>query len=148
MPFHIGWYVEQQVIYARLEGDLTPEEYQACLRASAAMLQTVHEGQVHILNDVAQIRRMPNLFETIRSVPKTPQPQMGWMLTIGESNTLRRFWSDLFARIAPIRYRRFETVDQALEFLRQEDSHIDWTKANPDVLGASQSGAENPETTP
>ena len=134
MAYNIDWYVENQVIYAKMVGEVTPQEFRTLLQSSALMIDEVEVGQVHIINDVSQLEQMPNFAQIVQAIPKTPQPQMGWMLIVGETTPIKRFWGEAFARVSPIKYKRLDKLEQALAFLQKEDANIDWKNANPLLL--------------
>lgn len=131
MPYNIDWYVENQVIYAKMAGEVTPQEFRTLLQSSALMIDEVEIGEVHIINDVSQLESMPNFVQIVQAIPKSPQSQMGWMLIVGETTPIKRFWGEAFARVAPIKYKRLDRLEQALGHLRKEDPTIDWEHANP-----------------
>ncbi|MEZ4669903.1 MAG: hypothetical protein R3E39_18515 [Anaerolineae bacterium] len=134
MAYNIEWYIENQVIYARMVGNVSIEEYRTLLQTSALMIDNVEVGEVHIINDVTHLNEMPNFLQLVRAIPKSPQPQMGWMIIVGETSPLKRFWGELFSRISPIKYKRLDKMEQALEFLQREDPNIAWQNVKQQLL--------------
>ena len=134
MAYSIDWYVENQVIYTRMVGEITPQEFRTLLQTSALMIDEVEVGEVHIINDVSQLGKLPNFVQLIQAIPRLPQPQMGWMLIVGITTPIKRFWGEAFARVAPIKYKRVDKLEQALAFLQKQDANIAWKYANPPLL--------------
>lgn len=134
MAYNIDWYVENQVIYARMAGEVTPQEFRTLLQNSVLMIDDVEVGEVHLIYDFSRLEHLQNFGQIIQAIPKTPQAKMGWMIIVGDSTPIKRFWSEAFARVAPIKYKHLDKLEQAMAFLQRQDSNIVWKFANPLLL--------------
>jgi hypothetical protein len=131
MAYNIDWYVENRVIYARMAGDVNPQEFRTLLQNSVLMIDDVEDGEVHLIYDFSRLDLLQNFGQIVQAIPKTRQEQMGWMIMVGDSTPIKRFWSEAIARVALNKYKRLDKVEQALAFLQKQDPNIDWTLANP-----------------
>jgi hypothetical protein len=63
-------------------------------------------------------------------------PRIGWLFLIS-SNKALMFVSDVVFQITKVRNRHFQTLEEAIEFLKEVDSTIDWSQMNQDISGLS-----------
>ena len=56
------------------------------------------------------------------------KPSNGWSLTVGEKSPMVKFVSNLTRQLLRMRTHTFDTMEEAVAFLREVDSSIDWSK--------------------
>lgn len=134
MAYNIDWYVENRVIYARMAGDVTPQEFRTLLQNRVLMIDDVEDGEVHLIYDFSRLNLLQNFGQIVQAIPKTRQEQMGWMIMVGDSTPIKRFWSEAIARVSHIKYKHLDKIEQALAFLQKQDSNINWNNANPMLM--------------
>jgi hypothetical protein len=122
MSYRVSWLVEQRMVYAYFEDNLTVEALQSAI---AEIQHCIEEGRapVHVLSDVIGVKHMEANLLQLRTVTPVVSPHAGWILVV-VNNPLLRFFSSLMVQFAHSDYRFFATVDEALAFLKSIDSEI------------------------
>jgi hypothetical protein len=135
MPYSVAWYVEKQVVYARYLGDLTTQEFREYLEVvERDYLDHGETPLVHILVDIAQSTSLPTLEQLTASVRRNIHPKSGWMLVTGVTNPASRWIGEFVSRLFKFRYRSFNTLPEAVAFLKEKEPTIDWAKADESAL--------------
>ncbi|MEZ4669902.1 MAG: hypothetical protein R3E39_18510 [Anaerolineae bacterium] len=134
MAYNVDWYVEDQVIYAKLVGNVTVQEFRTMMQSGTLMIDSVEIGESHFIFDFTRLEQLQNFGHMVQAMPKTAPKQMGWLIVVGENSPLKRFWGEAFARVAPAKFKRYDTIEQALAFLQKQDPNIVWQYANPMLL--------------
>ncbi len=129
MSIDIRWGVENHLIQTTLHGSMTLEEL---IQLTDRMLQLVDSSShpiVHFMVDVRQIQTYLPLQEVIKLRPHlATHPGSGWLILISNNKTLT-FISTL-VNGTKSRMRAFQTIEEALAFLRERDD----TAAYPESL--------------
>jgi len=135
MPHKIGWYIEGEVIYVQNRLETGAEEIHQLLKEINEYIAQSNRPLVHVINDLSQVTRPSSLVETAQALKGVrPDPRMGWTIMIGEQDKLVKFMSSIARQLLRLRQRSFDTLPQALDFLRDIDSGRDWSKADETVL--------------
>lgn len=127
MSYEGSWYADKRVVLQRLWGTVTLEE---AAQAHHTMVQFLDEGTplVHVLVDLSQVEQFPtNLIALKRAMPPIEHSGMGWMLVCGAGNPMLRFVASTIIQIMMpgLRLRMFDTLDQSLTFLQDQDSTLE-----------------------
>ena len=124
------WIVEGRVLYAYAWGVLTIDEL---LTHDARMIELADAGTapVHALL-YSDIEKPPSLrLDVARSISQAlGHPALGWVILIDQQNAIVQFISRTLARFFGVKYKNFETLDDAITFLKAEDPNIDWNQLN------------------
>lgn len=137
MAHILGWYIENEVIYLQYGSEVTVQEMQDLLAAVNAYVEQTQRPLVHIVIDLTRIVKPLSLVETVKSLKGVrPHPRMGWTITIGEQDKLVKFIASVARQIWGLRQRSFNSLPEALDFLRDIDTRLDWSKADNRVLTA------------
>lgn len=110
------WLIDGRVRLVTLQNDLraaTIFEY------DHEIIQLMDEvsAPLHFIVDVRSLRTFPNLNECM-SLQHFRHEKMGWLLTIGTSrNQIMRFFLNAIARATHARYKEFDEVAEAVDFL-------------------------------
>jgi hypothetical protein len=127
MPYQVSWYVDQRVIYCRAFGTATIEDIHHLNRETQLH---VRAGQplVHVICDLKGLDKYPtNIAGMRQSLEQMDHERMGWVIVCGAGNALLRFIASLITQfiIPNVRLRMFDTVQQAVAFLREHDSTLE-----------------------
>jgi len=130
----LGWYIEGQVLYTANYGSVTIEG----LRATDEMIQAhlhAHPAGVHVITDNTQLEQIPVDISYMQQAMQGMQhPSLRWVIHVGNANIFIRVMARIISRVARISYQSVETIEEALDFLKLHAPHLDWDRANPDVL--------------
>ncbi|MCA0454305.1 MAG: hypothetical protein LCI00_10060 [Chloroflexi bacterium] len=135
MGFSAEWYLADKILYARNWGKTTPESVRKQVDTLDQMLTDSAAGSIYVILDLTQVTKALNL----RDFPKAfgsykTNPKYGWMLMVGQKDPVVRFASGVATTLFKAKQRSFNTVTEAVDFLRNVDPDIDWSTVDPSVL--------------
>ena len=135
MGFSAEWYLPDKILYARNWGDTTPESVRLQVDTLDQMLTDSAAGSIYVILDLTQVTKALNL----KDFPKAfgsykTNPKYGWMLMVGQKDPLVRFASGVATTLFKAKQRTFNSLPEAIEFLRTVDPDINWSTADPGVL--------------
>ncbi len=133
MPYTIWWEVEGHILYASYSGDVTVDELTAAMK-DLDVEMTSHGGPfVNMITDMRNVQRQPSLTEVLGVIRQfETSEQLGWSLNVGDSNPLLRFMTTIAGQLMHQRMRSFDTPEEALAFLKENDPSIDWSLQKQD----------------
>ncbi len=135
MAYEFQWYIEGEVLYLQYFGDPKPEELHNFMMEINTYVTQGTRPLVHTIIDVSGVTRASTLVELAQAMRGyKPDARTGWMITVGEQDKLVKFAANVARQLLHMRQRSFPTMQEALDFLRDVDSGIDWSKANDRVL--------------
>jgi len=122
MPYQTNWCVEQRVILTRYTGTIVAEDIHGQIEETRALIE---QGRplIHSIIDLSQIDKWPplNTVNEFRAMEiDAVREHMGWSIIVA-NNVVLKFGSALFAPIFKLRQRIFSTLDEALDFLQEND---------------------------
>jgi hypothetical protein len=124
MPYRLSWYSEdKRIILGEISGDLTLADIE---HFSADMNDYLAEGSapVHFLLDAANLVRFPTNIGVLRqAVTFLGKPALGWVVIMGGSSLMLTF-AQLLMQLTPTRYRKANSLDDALQFLAGVDETL------------------------
>jgi hypothetical protein len=124
MPFEVSWYQPERVVQLKTEGVLTPEDV-AGIVANTGQTLIDSSTLVHFLVDTRNLQRIENIPAALKAVQSgPPHPNMGWMIVVGRMNPMVKFVLDFVGLLTKSRYRRFDTMPEALSFLKEIDGTL------------------------
>jgi len=124
MPMQQDWYVDQRVAFVRFWGEITVHDVVEALDISARLVDEGAQPHVHFLHDWTEINNFPTNIIQIRqksNVALEDEEKLGWMVVYGLDNRLLRFISQTVLQVFGIRFRMFETQEEAIAFLNEID---------------------------
>lgn len=135
MPHKSRWYIEKEVLYAQFWAETTILDARTFLEEMNAYARQGHRPQVHVLVDLSRVTRPLGVAGLAQAVYNfTPDPRLGWAVTVSDRNSALKMTVRLAYQLLGAQRRSFDTLQEALDFLRLSDPDIDWNKADPHVL--------------
>lgn len=134
MAYNIDWFIPGRVLFVYLGGVSTVEEAH---QSSAEMKRFLDSGKplVHMIFDDSDLEKVPvSIAEMQKTMQVFKHPSMGWLLAIGDVNAPVRFASFMVTQLFHVRFRRFTSGRELLDFLKDQDQTLDWEAAHYDVL--------------
>ena len=124
MPYKIAWYQQDRIGVSEFEGVLTTEEIRAYMQQAYSMIDA-GVPLVHFVIDIRALRKIESVPEALKAVQATPvHPNAGWNIVVGTINPLVTFVVDFLGTLTKSRYRRFDTMPEALNFLKERDQTL------------------------
>jgi len=124
MPYTISWYTPQRVVHMQVEGLLATSEVESLI-AEAGVYVSEGAPLVHFLVDTRTLQKIESVAEALKVVQgNPPHPNMGWMIVVGKMNPVVKFFLDFVGLLTKSRYRRFDTLPEAMDFLKETDQTL------------------------
>lgn len=140
MGYSIGWVVEKRVLYSRVWGVHSAEDI---VSSDTELLRLKQEGipLIHLIMDARDMVTMPTSLGNIQSSLKTIRdPAFGWVVPIGTTNPVTKFMGIMIAKMFRLRFRRVETLEESIAFLKEIDATIPWDKLDTTAFPESDTG--------
>lgn len=121
MPIELNWYYQGQVIFCKLEGQLTSSDIAKSDRLMHELLDNGTRPQIHAIVDCHELKLLPtSLLEWMRLTwPR--HERMGWTATYGLDNPIYRVIAQTVRNWLAFRYHAAASQEEALAFLREVD---------------------------
>ena len=130
MPIKNDWLVPNAVIFSHYSGATTEDELIDSTKSVNAMIDSSDSPFVHIIVDSTAVTTSPPLPVTIKVAKSSPSHERaGWLLTVGGQNTVVKFAMSVARQLLKARTQNFETLPEAVAFLKSMDETIDWSQA-------------------
>lgn len=123
MPYTREWVEHGRIIRTAFTGALTIAELK---QSSDEAMEMMEQGNapVHIITDLTHLKQFPtNLLQVKDALPHLAHPSMGWQTFYG-APSLATSLIGIFGHIARARTRAFPTYEQAVRFLKEQDSTL------------------------
>ena len=135
MAVKTRWYIQGAVIYVKFWGETTVDDMRQFIQDAYELSDQSDRSLVHVIADSSRVTKGVNIKDVMKTLSNVkPHPKAGWNITIGEKDKLIRFTTDVARQLLRVRTRSFNTIDEAVTFLKDIDPSIDWDKANKMVL--------------
>lgn len=130
MPYSITWYIPDEIVYVRYYGVTTTDDLRESLQNTYQMIESSPRHLVHIISDVGDITKAVPLAESVKIVREIGgHPRTGWTISIRDNSALLKMGSALGSSLFRLRFRAFDTFDEALAHLKWYDDALSWDKA-------------------
>jgi len=130
MVADIRWLVPHHIIYGKPTGKPTVDELKQASQEIAKLLDESGKPLVHLLIDESDLDGMPISLSTLtEAFAFMGHDRLGWMIIYGTDERVKKFISSMVTNITRVRHRRFDTRQEALEFLVTMDSSLPTVEA-------------------
>lgn len=129
MSQSIDWLIPGRVIHVRLEGAISLEQMRA---GNQELIEALDSGQppIHVLIDDQALVSIPaSLRQHQLTMNFLRHPALGWVIGAGRVSAVLRLISSVTSYFFKVQTRRFDTLDEALRFLREQDPSLDWAQS-------------------
>lgn len=125
MGDYIHWLLDSKIILAQPTGDTTPAELKRVSDTFRAFIDKSDAPLVHILIDESQLKSMPISIKLVTDIVDVfRHPRLGWFILYGSDDQVKKFVSTMVTKVSRVRHRRFDTMDDCLNFLTMVDSSL------------------------
>lgn len=123
MPVTVSWLVPRRIVYEQFTGDVTVQDLRHNSELVAPMMA---EGipLVHTIIDVSAITSHPGINEIRNSTSMDIYDNEGWRILVG-ANAIAKFVGSIILQLMKRRFRAFDTLEEALQFLADQDDTLD-----------------------
>ena len=128
MSFQVEWLVKQQIILARDSGEITVDLLaMQDVQIIELLAESRQNNLTHVIVDLRAVTKFPTNIGEINQYANTrKQANLGWILVVND-NRLIRFVANVVTQLTKTRFRNFDSMEEAIDFLKTQDSTIDWS---------------------
>jgi hypothetical protein len=142
MPSQIDWYIPGQVLYASSWGEVTIEQLIEHIATNQRLVREGTHSLVHTISNVTHLTKYPPIYESVKVFNQfrhSAPPNTGWALTVGFKDPVVKFATTVIQQLFGVRLRSFDTVDEAVDFIKTVDRELDWTQADNTLFSTIKS---------
>jgi hypothetical protein len=134
MPYSLDWLIPDEIIYIRYGATLSSEELYECLMTVHEMMDGSTRPIIHVINDVGGVEVAMPYKESMKAVREAgPNARAGWTINIHEKSLLVKMGTAFGSSLFKMRYRAFDTMDEAIAHLKHADETLHWENLNKDL---------------
>jgi hypothetical protein len=124
MPYKLSWYLPGRIILCEGDGTIESDEvFTFTQRASEMVISG--KPLVHVIFDFRQVQKLASVPQALKTLQQNPpHPDMGWVIFVGKLNPMLTTFADFVGMMLRLRYRRLDTIDEAVSFLRERDATL------------------------
>jgi hypothetical protein len=127
MPYSIAWLIPNEIIYIRFGETTSSEELYQCLMTVHTMMDSSPRPMIHVINDVGDVKVAMPYQESMKAVREAgPNARAGWTINIREKSLLVKMGTAFGSSLFKMRYRAFDSLDEAVSHLKQADETLHW----------------------
>jgi len=131
----ICWLIENRLLYIKRPAIIDMEMLEADSQRIITMLDA-GEAPVHIINDALDVNMTPKNARMMRNaLPYLDHPNLGWLVTV-TSNAFISFLASIIPQMRRNNNNNVKvvhSVDEAITFLDECESEVDWSYARERV---------------
>ncbi len=126
MTVRVKWLIPGALIFEKVEGTVKLEEADEFATQETTLINQSDRPLVHSMVDLSNLTTLPTNIKQIaqRVTPAFKHPHMGWLIAYGHDNKLIKYVIAIVTGIFKVRYRLFDTVEEAIEFLMSQDQDL------------------------
>jgi hypothetical protein len=122
MAVELSWHVRNHLIFVRLSGHITFHDLEELYRTTVRSMQASDAPMVHVLMDDGDITDFPKSIPELRNMMRWQEHhKLGWVVAYPNNNPLLNFIATVLSQTFGSRYRRVESLEDALTYLRDAD---------------------------
>lgn len=128
MPHKQSWLIKNHVVSVYFSGIVSAEEVGEAFHLSEEHVLESSDPPVHFLHNWQDVSQFPRSISAVYKATensKVPIRHIGWVVAYGKSTRLYRFMGDIFFQLFNVRFRLFETLEEAINFLVQNDNRLE-----------------------
>jgi len=125
MIAEIRWLIENKIVLANPEGSPLVDELMLASETLQTFIDESDAPLVHILIDESKLQSMPVSLKVLTDAfGFLKHPRLGWFIIYGNDDRMKKFISSMLTGITKVRHRRFDTIEESLQFLVTVDSTL------------------------
>lgn len=136
MAYHMSWYVDGQIIFTRLWGEQTHEDGNSVNQSLISLMDSSQSQHVYVIVESSGLKKSPppNMSVLSSTFSAFRHPKFSWFIAIGNVSTVNSIMGIMLGQLFNIKYRKLSDFDQAITFIKDRDTTINWSLADLSVL--------------
>jgi hypothetical protein len=134
MDYKLGWCVEGRILYL-LPPAITTIEFSVAVNDELWHYLEQGTPLVHVIINTTELKQYPKSVSALRNASKfLNHPSLGWVIVIS-TNPVMNFLSAVVSQmLTKSRHHAVKHVDDALKFLRERDTTIQWEQFDEKII--------------
>ncbi len=134
MPYQVSWLIEKQIILASASGDCSITDVaEIDAQVVEFLRQSREDNLTHLILHLQDVTKFPtNIGEIHQYGNSRREPNFGWAIVVND-NRLIGFVANIVTQLTKLRFRNFQTMEEAIAFLRAQDTTIDWSALSQSI---------------
>ena len=130
----ISWYVPGYVLYAYHAGILEMDELQQADNTVVDILRGTPDHDVILISDHRDVveNKVP-LYKMVNMLNFAKEPNLNTVVSVQNSNAFV-YMGKIFTQVMGLKYQFVNSLDDAVEFLKQQYPDIPWEEADASVF--------------
>lgn len=125
MPIESYWILPEKILHVSIIGDITVDEVAQASNDAITIFNTSSTAPIHIIVDDSRGGDPPkSIRKLIDAIMVVRHANMGWMILYGGENKLAKYILQILASFTNLRYRRCQTLREAVAFLITVDDSL------------------------
>ena len=125
MPYKISWYIPDEVVYIHYSGIVCVDELRKSLQEAYNYMESSPRHLVHTISDVVDVVTPTTIKDSMKIIREVgSHPRTGWTVSIREKSPLVKMGSAMGSSIFGLRFRAFDTLEQAMVHLKYFDERL------------------------
>ncbi|MEM6282086.1 MAG: hypothetical protein AAF787_07830 [Chloroflexota bacterium] len=125
MPVNVEWLIPDKIILVKTTGNMNLEVMRVGGEIIHEMLDASSANRVHVMGDETEVTGVEaNALKITRTVTWLRHSRLGYTVSFGSINPLMKVVTNVGSSIAGMRYRRVDSMDEALMFLAEADPEL------------------------
>ncbi len=136
MPHRVDWLIEDEVLLYIFWGEMTTDDLRSALTEVTQYIAESPQHSIHTISDIRSVTialKMQDSMKVVREFREDAKTG-GWSITVGKLDIVTKMGIAVSRSLLKNKSTSFDTMDEALNHLKQEDSNLSWDKANMDLL--------------
>lgn len=133
MPYELSWYTEKRIAHARLYGEVTTQDMKENNQRIVHDYLQLGTPPVHLLIDISAMEKFPTNLRQLKAASEVflGEPSLGWMVTVGKTNTLERFLTSTLTQLFGVKLHMAADLEAALAFLEKYGTEVPLVSKEP-----------------
>ena len=125
MPIESYWLLPEKILHVAIIGDISIDEVARASHDAITIFNRSSTAPIHIIVDDSRGGDPPkSIRKLIDAIMVVRHAKMGWMVVYGGENQLAKYILQILAGVTNLRYRRCQTLREAVAFLITVDDSL------------------------
>lgn len=141
MPYQIDWLIENEVMLYIFWGEITSDDLRSALIEASEIRKKIANDHIHSISDTRAVTYNLKIQDTMKVVRELGDiaKTSGWSVTVGKLDFVAKMGIATSRTFLKNKVMSFDTMDEALSRLKQEENNLSWDKLNTEVLEIASS---------
>jgi hypothetical protein len=127
MNYSVDWLIENEIIFVQYSGPMNAVNLRISLQQVRELIEKSPRQRIHVITDVGDISRALPMSDAAKIVREfAVHPRVGWRIILRERSIFVKVGILLATAVFETQTKMFATLEEAQEFLTEQDPNISW----------------------